>query len=71
MKRLALVGFPPHIAQQDSGVFIRGEPPNKKTTRQQDKTLPLPESSWKQIPISRTAKISLVSIEFIAIGMTH
>jgi hypothetical protein len=33
MKRFALVGFPDGLANQDSGVFMRGKPPHKKTTR--------------------------------------
>jgi hypothetical protein len=31
----------PRVPRGFSGVFIRGFPPNKKTTRQRDKTLPL------------------------------
>jgi hypothetical protein len=37
------------VPRRFSGVFIRGEPPNKKTTRQRNKTLPLPEQFYDAI----------------------
>ncbi|WP_310429075.1 hypothetical protein, partial [Chamaesiphon sp. VAR_48_metabat_135_sub] len=33
------------VPRRFSGVFIRGFPPNKKTTRQQDKT-GVPQAGW-------------------------
>jgi hypothetical protein len=45
MKRLALLGSAEGLARQDSGGFIRREPPNKKI----DKTLPLPKEELQVI----------------------